>query len=55
MELYNILQNLISGASIGITYGMVGLGVVFLWQSISRNKFSNINYAMLIAYLLYNF
>ena len=55
MEFYDILQNLISGASIGITYGMVGLGVVFLWQSINRINFANISSAMLSAYLFYTF
>ena len=55
MELYNILQNLISGASIGITYGMVGLGVVFVWEIISRINFANISSAMLSAYLFYTF
>lgn len=55
MEFYNILQNLIGGASIGITYGMVGLGVVFLWQSINRINFANISSAMLSAYLFYTF
>lgn len=55
MEFYDILQNLIGGASIGITYGMVGLGVVFLWQSINRINFANISSAMLSAYLFYTF
>lgn len=55
MEFYDILQNLISGASIGVTYGMVGLGVVFLWQSINRINFANISSAMLSAYLFYTF
>lgn len=55
MEFYNIFQNLIGGASIGVTYGMVGLGVVFLWQSINRINFANISSAMLSAYLFYYF
>ncbi len=55
MEFSNILQNLISGVSIGCTYGMIGLGVVFLWQSIERINFANISSAMLSAYLFYSF
>jgi branched-chain amino acid transport system permease protein len=55
MNFYNIFQNLIGGASIGVTYGMVGLGVVFLWQSINRINFANISSAMLSAYLFYYF
>lgn len=55
MEFSDILQNLISGISIGSTYGLVGLGVVFLWQSINRINFANISSAMLSAYLFYTF
>jgi branched-chain amino acid transport system permease protein len=51
----DILQNLIGGASIGITYGLIGLGVVFLWQSINTINFANISSAMLCAYLFYTF
>ena len=51
----DILQNLISGASMGATYGLVGLGVVFLWLTISRINFANISSAMLGAYLFYTF
>jgi branched-chain amino acid transport system permease protein len=55
VEFSDILQNLISGISIGSTYGLVGLGVVFLWQSINRINFANISSAMLSAYLFYTF
>ncbi len=53
--LQDILQNIVSGASIGATYGLVGLGVVFLWLTISRINFANISSAMLAAYLFYSF
>ena len=53
--LQDVLQNLIAGASIGTTYGLVGLGVVFLWLTISRINFANISSAMLGAYLFYSF
>ncbi|MGC9323038.1 MAG: branched-chain amino acid ABC transporter permease, partial [Kosmotogaceae bacterium] len=53
--LQDILQNIVSGASIGATYGLVGLGVVFLWLTISRINFANISSAMLGAYLFYSF
>lgn len=53
--LQDILQNLVSGASMGATYGLVGLGVVFLWLTISRINFANISSAMLGAYLFYTF
>ncbi len=53
--LQDILQNIISGASIGATYGLVGLGVVFLWLTISRINFANISSAMLGAYLFMTF
>ncbi|MDK2951167.1 MAG: branched-chain amino acid transport system permease protein [Kosmotogales bacterium] len=53
--LQDILQNIISGASIGATYGLVGLGVVFLWLTISRINFANISSAMLGAYLFITF
>lgn len=39
----------------GATYGLVGLGVVFLWLTISRINFANISSAMLGAYLFYTF
>ncbi|SSC12971.1 Branched-chain amino acid ABC-type transport system, permease component [Mesotoga infera] len=55
MMLQDILQNIVSGASIGATYGLVGLGVVFLWLTISRINFANISSAMLGAYLFYTF
>jgi branched-chain amino acid transport system permease protein len=55
MELNDILQNAIGGISIGSTYGLIGLGVVFLWQSINRINFANISSAMLSAYLFYSF
>lgn len=55
MEIKDIFQNLISGIAIGSTYGLVGLGVVFLWQSISRINFANISSAMVSAYLFYTF
>lgn len=53
MELNDILQNAIAGISIGATYGIIGLGVVFLWQSINRINFANISAAMLSVYLFY--
>ena len=53
--LQDILQNIVPGASIGATYGLVGLGVVFLWLTISRINFANISSAMLAAYLFYSF
>ncbi|RKX43896.1 MAG: branched-chain amino acid ABC transporter permease [Thermotogae bacterium] len=55
METKDILQNLVSGIAIGSTYGLIGLGVVFLWQSIERINFANISSAMLSAYLFYTF
>lgn len=55
MELNDILQNGIAGISIGATYGLIGLGVVFLWQSINRINFANISSAMLSVYLFYTF
>lgn len=55
MEFNDILQNGIAGISIGATYGLIGLGVVFLWQSINRINFANISSAMLSAYLFYTF
>jgi len=55
METKDILQNLVSGIAIGSTYGLIGLGVVFLWQSIERINFANISSAMLGAYLFYTF
>jgi len=55
MELNDLLQNAIGGISIGSTYGLIGLGVVFLWQSINRINFANISSAMLSAYLFYSF
>ena len=51
----DILQNTLSGISIGSTYGLIGLGVVFLWQSINRINFANISSAMIAAYLFYSF
>lgn len=53
--LSDILQNLVSGIAVGSTYGMVGLGVVFLWQSINRINFANISSAMISVYLFYSF
>lgn len=55
MELNDILQNLVGGISIGSTYGLIGLGVVFLWQSINRINFANISSAMLSVYMFYTF
>ncbi len=55
MNLSDVVQNLVSGMSIGCTYGLIGLGVVFLWQSIERINFANISSAMLSAYLFYTF
>ncbi len=55
MDLNDILQNALSGISTGSTYGLIGLGVVFLWQSINRINFANISSAMLSAYLFYAF
>jgi len=55
MELNDLLQNAIGGISIGSTYGLIGLGVVFLWQSINRINFANISSAMLSAYAFYTF
>ena len=51
----DLLQNIIGGVTIGSTYGLIGLGVVFLWQSINRINFANISSAMLAAYLFYTF
>ena len=55
MVLSNLLQNIIGGVSVGATYGLIGLGVVFLWQSIGRINFANISSAMIAAYLFYTF
>ena len=55
MELNDLLQNALGGISIGSTYGLIGLGVVFLWQSISRINFANISSAMLSAYMFFTF
>mgnify|MGYP001065105769 FL=1 len=55
MGLNDILQSAVGGISIGLTYGLIGLGVVFLWQSINRINFANISSAMLSAYLFYTF
>ena len=55
MELNDILQNAVAGVSIGATYGLIGLGVVFLWQSINRINFANISSAMLSVYLFFAF
>ena len=55
VEFGDFLQNLVSGIAVGSTYGMVGLGVVFLWQSINRINFANISSAMISAYLFYIF
>jgi len=51
----DLLQNIIGGVTVGSTYGLIGLGVVFLWQSINRINFANISSAMLAAYLFYAF
>jgi len=51
----DLLQNIIGGVTVGSTYGLIGLGVVFLWQSINRINFANISSAMLAAYLFYTF
>jgi len=53
MLLSDLLQNIIGGVTVGATYGLIGLGVVFLWQSIERINFANISSAMLAAYLFY--
>jgi len=55
MVLNDFLQNIIGGVTVGSTYGLIGLGVVFLWQSINRINFANISSAMLTAYLFYSF
>jgi branched-chain amino acid transport system permease protein len=55
MVLNDLLQNIIGGVTIGSTYGLIGLGVVFLWQSINRINFANISSAMLTSYLFYTF
>jgi branched-chain amino acid transport system permease protein len=55
VELNDILQNLVGGISIGSTYGLIGLGVVFLWQSINRINFANISSAMLSVYMFHTF
>jgi branched-chain amino acid transport system permease protein len=55
MVLSDLLQNIIGGVTVGATYGLIGLGVVFLWQSIQRINFANISSAMLAAYLFYTF
>lgn len=55
MLLSDLLQNIIGGVTVGATYGLIGLGVVFLWQSIERINFANISSAMLAAYIFYTF
>lgn len=55
MVFNDLLQNIIGGVTVGSTYGLIGLGVVFLWQSINRINFANISSAMLAAYLFYSF
>jgi len=55
MTFNDILQNIIGGLTVGSTYGLIGLGVVFLWQSINRINFANISSAMLSSYLFYTF
>lgn len=53
--LTDFIQNLVAGVSVGLTYGLMGLGVVFLWQSINRINFANISSAMLSVYLFFAF
>jgi|YNPMSStandDraft_1061717.scaffolds.fasta_scaffold00835_2 branched-chain amino acid transport system permease protein len=53
MQMKDLIQNLVSGASVGCTYGLMGLGVVFLWQSIRRINFANITPSMVAAYVFY--
>src|SRR5450756_850476 len=53
MLLSDLLQNIIGGVTVGATYGLIGLGVVFLWQSIERIHFAHMSSSMLAAYLFY--
>ncbi len=53
VELTRLVQNLVAGVSVGLVYGLMGLGVVFLWQSINRINFANISSAMLSVYLFF--
>ena len=53
MSVIDIIQNAVMGIATGATYGLIGLGVVFLWQSISRVNFANISSCMIAVYLFY--
>ena len=53
MGIVDILQTTIGGIANGATYGLIGLGVVFLWQSVNRVNFANISSCMLSVYIFY--
>ena len=53
MGILSFLQTTIGGIANGATYGLIGLGVVFLWQSVNRVNFANISSCMLSVYIFY--
>ena len=53
MSIIDVIQNAVMGIATGATYGLIGLGVVFLWQSINRVNFANISSCMISVYLFY--
>ncbi|MGB4338374.1 MAG: branched-chain amino acid ABC transporter permease [Bacillota bacterium] len=50
-----VIQNAVSGAAIGLLYGLIGLGVVLFFQTTNLMNFAHISSAMLGAYLCYTF
>lgn len=46
-----VIQNAVSGAAIGLLYGLIGLGVVLFFQTTNLMNFAHISSAMLGAYL----
>lgn len=50
-----MIQNAVSGAAIGLLYGLIGLGVVLFFQTTNLMNFAHISSAMLGAYLCYTF
>jgi len=50
-----IIQNAVSGAAIGLLYGLIGLGVVLFFQTTNLMNFAHISSAMLGAYLCYTY
>jgi branched-chain amino acid transport system permease protein len=53
MGIIDVLQTAVGGIANGATYGLIGLGVVLLWQSVNRVNFANISSCMICVYVFF--